>query len=188
MNEIIITIVALVASIIAVLTSFLLQMVVKRQKEAEAQQRETYSGMINELWNKYYKRFESGLKGEAKTDYEAYLNYLLTNYERSWRNLLVHSPSYPTRAEIETEVNKKFDELKRRVEEIENRFPKEATLEKIASVNDAILATNVEALSESIKRIEDKLLTKWDIAKVVFQILAALGVLIGVIFAILQYT
>ncbi len=190
--EIIGIITALTGAIVAALVSYLAQQIAKRKKEEEAKIREIYSNKLYDLWNEYDKEIKSGLKDEDKVDYyEKNLKYLLLNYQKSWRNLLVHYPSYPiylARAEIETEAHKEFDELKKHVEEIENRFPKEATLEKIASVNDAILATKFEALSESIKRIEDKLLTKWDVAKVIFQILAALGVLIGVIFAILQYT
>jgi len=49
------------------------------------------------------------------------------------------------------------------------------------------MATNIEALSESIKRIENKILTKWDVAKIVFEIIAIFGVLIGIAFGIIKY-
>ena len=42
-------------------------------------------------------------------------------------------------------------------------------------------------LHRRIKKIEERILTKWDIAKVVFQIIAALGAIIGLVFGILQY-
>ena len=180
MNEIVI-IISVLISVIAVVISFLLQLAIKRRKELEAMQKEIYSEEIFEAWDKYRDKLQSALKNET------YLNLFVKDPEEALRNLFVHAPAYPTKTEIESEVNKKFDELKNRVEEIEKRFPKEATLEKIASVNDAILATNLEALSESVKRIEEKLLTKWDIAKIVFQIIAVLGVAIGIVFAILKY-
>jgi len=60
-------------------------------------------------------------------------------------------------------------------------------LEKIASVNDAILATQLETLSASIKAIQNRMLTKWDIAKIVFAILSALGILVGIIFGIINF-
>jgi hypothetical protein len=173
MNEMI-SIISVLVGVGAAFISFLLQLLIRRQKELEAKQRELYA----ELWNRYHAKLQSELQNEP------YLSLFLTDTEKALRNFFVHVPAYLTKVEIESEVNKKFDELKSRVEEIEKRFPKDATLEKIASVNDAILATNLEALSETVKRIEQKLLGKWDVAKVVFQILAALGVLIGIIFAI----
>ncbi|GAI25840.1 unnamed protein product, partial [marine sediment metagenome] len=103
------------------------------------------------------------------------------------RNYLVHFSTVQTKQDIETQVNEQVDELKKRIEEIEARFPQEATLEKIASVNDAILATQLETLSASIKAIQDRMLTKWDIAKIVFAILTALGTLIGIIFGIINF-
>lgn len=185
--EVISIIAVLIGSMVVALAGYLAQRIAKREREKEARLREIYSTKFSDLWNAYYKEIESDLKKESKVDYEIYLKFLLQNYKSSWRNLLVHYPGYIRSAEVETEANKKFGELKKRIEEIENRFPKEATLEKIASVNDAILATKVEALSDSIKRIEDKLLTKWGVAKVVFAILAALGVLVGIVFAIVNY-
>ncbi len=180
MNEIIL-IISVLAGVTAASISFLLQLFIKRQKKFEAKQKENYSERIFEALDKYQDKLQSELKNEP------YLNLFLKDPEKALRNLFVHAPAYSTKTEIESEVNKKFHELKNRVEEIEKRFPKEATLEKIASVNDAILATNLEALSESVKRIEQKLLSKWDVAKIVFQILAALGILTGLIFAIIEY-
>ena len=186
--EIISIIVALITAIVAVLASYLAHRIAKNVKKRKAQLREIYFKKINEEWNKYYGQLEPSLKDVAKESYETYLLLnLLSNYGKTWGNLPVEFPSYSTKDEVEGEVDRKVDELKKRVEEIEKRFPKEATLEKIASVNDAILSTNLEALSESIKRIEERMLTKWDVVKILFQILAALGVLTTLIFAALKY-
>ena len=76
--------------------------------------------------------------------------------------------------------------MNRRIETIERRLPKEATLDKLESVIDAILATQIEALTQSVNDIKKNMLTKWDLAKVVFTILGALGVMIGIIIGILN--
>jgi hypothetical protein len=93
----------------------------------------------------------------------------------------------PSRAEIRREVEAAITALQGRLEQIEQRFPEEATLEKIATVNDAILATKIEQLEKSIENLESKLLTKWDVATIVFAVFAAIGGVAGVIFAVANF-
>ncbi len=83
-------------------------------------------------------------------------------------------------------VETRVADLRQRLRLVENRLPAEATLEKIASVNDAILATRLEAVQEAITNLQQqKQLTKWDVAVVVFAILTALGVIAGIVTGIL---
>jgi hypothetical protein len=98
----------------------------------------------------------------------------------------ISSPSFP-KHEIQKEIDTRVESLKERIEEIENRFPEQSTIDKIASVNDAILATQIENLEKTLKKLEEKLLTRWDVVKIVFQIIAALSALIGVILALITY-
>jgi hypothetical protein len=111
-----------------------------------------------------------------------------------WEDLLTFSRVYitgrdtpPSRAEIRREVEAAITALQGRLEQIEQRFPEEATLEKIATVNDAILATKIEQLEKSIENLESKLLTKWDVATIVFAVFAAIGGVAGVIFAVANF-
>lgn len=89
--------------------------------------------------------------------------------------------------DLEQEVEQRTAALKERLQRIEDRFPEESTLEKIASVNDAIMATKIEELEKSAKRIEDKILTKWDVAMIVFTIIGALGALVGLTFGVVNF-
>lgn len=183
---------AIITAVVGASITIGMTIYLKIKKKEEAQRQKNYSNKINESWDILYKDIESSFIKKTVSYNNTALNVLIKQYlsilEPSWRNLLVHSPAYPVKIdEMDSQVNKRFDELNKRMEEIENRFPKEATLEKIASINDAILATNLEALSESIKKIENKLLTKFDVVKIFFQILTAIGVLTGIIFAILRY-
>ena len=171
---------ALLVSVIAFILNYLLGKYIKRKKEKEAQQRELYiSNILASFFSKY--------KDWVPYSPIKFPEYFRPNYERTLRNIITHSPTSSTETEVENEVKEKFSKIDIRLKEIEKRFPEESTLEKIASINDAILATNIETLSESIKRIEDKLLTKWDVAKVAFQILGGLGILIGMIFTIIKF-
>ena len=89
--------------------------------------------------------------------------------------------------DVEQEVERRVAVLKDRIARIEARFPDDAVIDKVASVNDAIFATSLEALAESVRRIEEKMLSKWDVAKIVFIIIGALGALLGVALAILRF-
>jgi hypothetical protein len=40
---------------------------------------------------------------------------------------------------------------------------------------------NIESLTEAVRRIEERALSKWDVAKIVFQILAAVIALTGIV-------
>lgn len=88
---------------------------------------------------------------------------------------------------IQKEVEDRASILKERLESIEKRFPEESTLEKIASVNDAILGTKVEEIQKSTEMLESKLITKWDVAKIVFTITGSLGALVGLTITIIKF-
>lgn len=93
----------------------------------------------------------------------------------------------PSREEIREEVQGAVTAFQERLERIEQRFPEEATLEKIASINDAILATKLEYLDKSLKEIESRFLTKWDVATIVFAVIGGIGVAAGVIFTVANF-
>jgi hypothetical protein len=94
---------------------------------------------------------------------------------------------YLAEDEIQKIVEEKVNHLNGRIEEIEQRFPSQDTVEKIASVNDAILATQIENLTEKVNALEKSKISKWDVAIVVFQIIATLGVLFGIILGVASY-
>lgn len=168
-------VVSLIAGVLAALLSFLMSYRQRVVKEKENLQKQLFSDALSKAFSEsfgdYYEKIDID-----KTDYIA----------RDLRNYLVHFATLQTKPEIEEQVNLKVDDLKKRLEAIEARFPQEATLEKLASVNDAILATKLETLADSIKTIQDKMLTKWDVAKIVFAIFSILGILVGLIFGIIN--
>lgn len=70
--------------------------------------------------------------------------------------------------------------VEERLAAIEERFPDAAAIDKIASVNDAIMATKIEALEKTVVELQSKMLTRWDVALVLFAVLGALSALVGV--------
>jgi len=101
------------------------------------------------------------------------------------RDLQIEFPEGTTTADTEHIVDDKTDAIKKRLDVIESRFPNESAIDKIASVNDAVLATKIEALNESIKAMREKMITRWDLVVVVFEILGAIVIIVAIIVAIL---
>jgi hypothetical protein len=92
----------------------------------------------------------------------------------------------PSKEQIREEVRKEVMALEERLDRVEQRFPEEATLEKIASINDAILATKVEQLEKSVAELESRLLTKWDVAAIISAVVGLAGVIFSVANAVLK--
>ena len=138
-----------------------------------------YMTLLTTNYDKLIEKYFLELQPQIKDDYR---NYFLKDF----RNILAHYPVPSAKKEIEAEVNSKIEEIKRRIEIVEARLPKDSTLDKLASVNDAILGTQIEALTEAVKDLKEKILTKWDVAKVVFTVLGALGIITAIIFSILN--
>ena len=182
-----------IASLIALISSFLTKLFAQRQKkktqELVLKMKESYSPLIDKLSEDYakdIKKISEQLKIE-ETKSRNYIQDARTGYENVLRNMIAHTSTYDTEKEIEIKIDTKLNDIQTRMNQIENRFPADSSLDKIASINDALLAKSIETISESIKNIEKKLLSKWDVAKVFFQILTALGVLISIILAVKEF-
>ena len=104
--------------------------------------------------------------------------------EELLRNPLKNTDYYQ-KIQINDGAKFKIMTLEKRIQAIESRLPPNATIDKISSVNDAILATNIESLTRTVERIEEKTLTKWDVAVIVFQIIGVIGVVIRVIIGVI---
>lgn len=77
--------------------------------------------------------------------------------------------------------------LSDRVSALEDRFPLESEIDKYATVNDALLDSGLTHLRERVVRIEVQMLTRWDVAVVVFSVIAAIGVLSSAVFGVAAY-
>lgn len=140
-----------------------------------------YTKKEEELLNQYLEERLEDVKNQEYRDFIIMYFNLLKNQKLSYY------PLPQDKEEIEAEANKDFNELKKRIEKIEKKFPKDTELNKIASINDEIFATRIKELSEAVKRIEENQLTKWDVAIILFKILGALGALIAIGAVILKY-
>lgn len=91
-----------------------------------------------------------------------------------------------SREQAQSEVEDKMTEVRGRLEAIERRFPDDATIDKIASINDALFAQRIEQLSTRIEKLEEKLLTKWDVALIVSIVAAGIFAVVGATYTVLK--
>ncbi|MEH8019578.1 hypothetical protein MN202_20270 [Rheinheimera muenzenbergensis] len=88
--------------------------------------------------------------------------------------------------DVKAEVGRAVQEINSRLEKIEARFPDKSSIDKIASINDALFAERLEQLSSRITEMEKKQLSKWDVALVVSMIVAAIFTVVGTTYAVLK--
>lgn len=98
----------------------------------------------------------------------------------------VQSSPRVSREEVQKEVEVQLSEVQKRIQKIEDRFPEEAKIEKIASINDALLSERIDQLSKQVENIENKMLSHWDVALVVSAIIAAIIAIVGGTYGVLK--
>jgi len=141
--------------------------------------------------------YEELYRGKFQKEFEKQRSSLLSEFYWGAQELVDENVSatvlntvtipYISKEEVDKQIDEKVGSLVQRIVEIEQRFPGQDTVDKIASVNDAILATQIENLTETVKRIEDKILSRWDIAKIVFQVLGTIGLIVSLVMAIITF-
>jgi len=177
-----ILIISLVTGIIGTLLSYLLAQSSRKKRETNR--------VLEALYiTKFRKKAQKILSEE--TDLKSWLTYIDTISSSSpIHDLLPEVRKSQIDEVVEKQINEEVSQhtaaLRKRLEAIEKRFPEKDSIDKIASVNDAILATRMEAIEESIRRIEKSLISRWDVAKIVFAIIGVLGVISSIIFGIIS--
>jgi hypothetical protein len=83
------------------------------------------------------------------------------------------------------ELKQAVEEVRSRVGSIEIRLPNKSTLDKIASVNDAILATKIDNLESYLAKLEANQVTKWHVVKIVLAITGAIATILSLIISML---
>jgi DNA-binding FrmR family transcriptional regulator len=91
-----------------------------------------------------------------------------------------------SREQVRKEVEHRMTEVQGRLEAIEKRFPDDATIDKIVTINDALFAQRIEQLSTRIEKLEEKMLTKWDVALIVSTVVAGIFAVVGATYAVLK--
>lgn len=85
-----------------------------------------------------------------------------------------------------SDTAREIDVLKGRVAKIEERLPDDAVLDKVASLNEALLAKGLENVQKEIDRLQQSMLTRWDVVTVLFATLAAIAAVVGAVVGIVD--
>lgn len=91
-----------------------------------------------------------------------------------------------SRKSLNDDVDSSISDLTERLKNIEEKYPKDFSLDKISSINDALLAERIEQLAKKLTQVEEKQLTKWDVAIVVSIVLSGIFAIVGTTYAALD--
>ena len=91
-----------------------------------------------------------------------------------------------TKEDISKEIDLKMSQLHGSIKALESRFPDEASLEKVSSINDAILSERIDQLSRQVANIEKKILSKWDVALIVGTIITSIFLIVSTTYGVLK--
>jgi hypothetical protein len=111
---------------------------------------------------------------------------LRENIESSILDKLKDNPGW-SKDEIRAEINSELNAFEDRLRQIEERFPEKSAVDKIASINDAIFAERLEAITKRLENIESKSLSKWDVAIIVSTIIGSIFTVVGATYGVIAF-
>ena len=88
--------------------------------------------------------------------------------------------------DAQKEIDNQLSQLQDRFAKIESRFPEEAKLEKIASINDALLSERIDQLAKQVEGLEKRILSKWDVALTVSTMIAGIAFVVAATYGVLK--
>ena len=88
---------------------------------------------------------------------------------------------------IDIAVKSDLNEFRERIDKIESRFPEESKIEKIASINDALLSERIDQLKERVDRLGNKILNRWDVALTVSAIIGGIITIVVTTYSVIKF-
>lgn len=88
---------------------------------------------------------------------------------------------------VRDEITSELGEVRERIKRIEDRFPDESEIEKNSLINDALLAERIDQLVKRLDALETRVLSKWDVAKVVSGILAGISAVVAATYSVITF-
>jgi hypothetical protein len=171
------------ASLMAGLTAqYFKKLVKKRQETGREKIRQTVAAVSLDLGTFRLSRAIEGQPAAIQESSEA----LIQKMERQVLERVSAVPDM-TEEQIKEEVINEMREFEDRVEKIARRSPEDVQLDKIASMNDAILSERIGQLSERIASLESKALSHLDVAVTVSTVIGGIFAVVAAIYALLIF-
>jgi hypothetical protein len=76
--------------------------------------------------------------------------------------------------------------LSKRLDGIEKRVPAERGVKNSTRITDAVQEASLDGVEKRVRQLEEKQLTEWQVAKVVFAVLAVLGGLVALVLEVIK--
>jgi len=99
----------------------------------------------------------------------------------------VIAESHATDNEKVEKIREQIKEFNERIAKIESKFPDDSKIEKISSINDAIFSERIDQLQKTVQRLEEKQLSRWDVALVVSMIVGAILTIVAATYGVLSW-
>jgi hypothetical protein len=171
------------ASLMAGLTAqYFKKLVKKRQETGREEIRQTVAAVSLDLGTFRLSRAIEAQPAAIQESSEA----LIQKMERQVLERVSAVPDM-TEEQIKEEVINEMREFEDRVEKIARRSPEDVQLDKIASMNDAILSERIGQLSERIASLESKALSHLDVAVTVSTVIGGIFAVVAAIYALLIF-
>ena len=179
------TLIALLTSIISYIGAYLFK---RRATEKRERLSSEVERLAKERWEVGVSLGPVSLRKVVETGSEtsgAPSPELLKRIEEQVLSRLAASSGLTTE-NVQKEIDDHLAELREGLAKIESRFPEEAKLEKIASINDALLSERIDQLAKQVENLEQRVLSKWDVALTVSTIIAGIAFVVGATYAVLK--
>lgn len=88
---------------------------------------------------------------------------------------------------VKRELDQELADFRDRIARIEDRFPDDSELDKIASINDALLSERIDQLSKRVEALEGRTLTKWDVGLVISGVIGGISAVVATTVAVLRF-
>lgn len=89
--------------------------------------------------------------------------------------------------DVSSRLKEEIEAFNKRLAKIEEKFPADSKIEKIASINDAIFSERIDYLTKQMEQLENKQLNKWDIALTFSMILGAIATIVTLTYGVLVF-
>lgn len=149
------------------------------------------SFFLSAYWKRRRDRTLKILQARAKEQFEKLLREIAhTPLEENLLGSVLSTSTAQSPAGV-AEGSAALDELRTQISVIEQKIQTHRNeiveVSKVDPVLEATIKASIENLTKRIEFLEKTRLEKWDVAIIVFQVFSGLGVIFGIIFAIIKY-
>jgi len=172
---------ALIGAIASIIAGLLASLMLRRRKKQVSNKKEKVRNTITKLG------IDLGfVKAEISSNQLAPTQAQLASIEEQIVARLSERPDFNA-AKLEDIIENELEQFRDRISKIEERFPPEAQLDKIASIDDAVFSLRIDQLAKHIDALESRLLSRWDVAVIVSSMIGGIFAIVAATYAVISF-